>query len=178
MRAPLEKFCQSFALSGLLSSATLPLLSYFDGINFSKVVREPFGSEAAIEDLWIPYFCVSTNMSRCQVQVHTQGSLWWHLRASMSVLGYVPPMIDDLTGEVHMDGGYANNLPVDVMSSSAAPPATIIAVDVEDRDISSLQSMHNYGDGISGLTLLINELNPFCTEKGTRLTHFFVIKMT
>lgn len=66
-----------------------------------------------------------------------------------------------------MDGGYANNLPVDVMSEGAAVrPQTIIAVDVEDRNLSSLQAMHAYRDGgISGFRLLLNALNPFCTQR-------------
>ena len=98
MHAPLERFCFSFGLVGLFKEFTLPVLSYFEGSGFTRVVREPFGADMDIEDMWLPYFCVTTNMSSCTREVHRSGRLWWHLRASMSVLGFVPPMIDELTG--------------------------------------------------------------------------------
>ena len=112
MRQPLEQFCFAFTLTGILRSLTLPVLSYFHGSAFTDIVRAPFGHTSCIEDLWIPYFCVTTNMCHADTQAFSRGLLWWHVRASMSILGFVPPMIDDLTGDLHIDGGYANNLPV------------------------------------------------------------------
>lgn len=29
-----------------------------------------------IEDLWLPFFCVTTNLSRGEASVHTEGVLW------------------------------------------------------------------------------------------------------
>lgn len=51
------------------------------------------------------------------------------------------------------------------MCASAHRPETIIAVDVESKDLSALQSMHNYGDGISGWRLAWNQFNPFSVER-------------
>jgi lysophospholipid hydrolase len=50
----------------------------------------------------------------------------------MTVLGLFPPMI--YNGDVHIDGGYVNNIPVDVMVEQGHC-GTIIAVDVEDKDM-------------------------------------------
>jgi predicted acylesterase/phospholipase RssA len=50
-----------------------------------------------------------------------------------------------------VDGGYVNNLPVDVARSYAD---IVIAVDVEDKDNSSMKDIFNYGDGVSGWWIL------------------------
>jgi len=129
---------------------TLPLLSYFSGHVFSKIIRNGLGAETRIEDLWIRYFCITTNITRLEQSVHTQGLLWRHVRASMTVLGFLPPMINP-SGDVLVDGGYVNNVPVDVMAQYAQ---VLIAVDVEDKDLSMFDNLYNYGDGISGWSLL------------------------
>lgn len=81
-----------------------------------QVVKEAFaGGAQEIEDLWLPFFCVSTNLSKSEVSVHQLGPLWQLVRASMTIVGLVPPVLRD--GEMLVDGGYLNNLPVDVMHS-------------------------------------------------------------
>jgi lysophospholipid hydrolase len=165
MRDPLREYCDSFGVASLLSTATIPVLSYSEGTKFTHVVSKPFGRELQIEDLWLPFFCITTNMNLADYQVHTRGALWFFVRASMTILGYAPPMIDDFTGNMHIDGGYANNLPVDIMYSSPYRPKTIIAVDVEDKDLSGLQGIHNYGDGVGGPWLLWHRFNPFSTVR-------------
>jgi predicted acylesterase/phospholipase RssA len=47
--------------------------------------------------------------------VHQVGPLWQLVRASMTIVGMVPPVIRG--GDMLVDGGYLNNLPVDVMHS-------------------------------------------------------------
>jgi lysophospholipid hydrolase len=82
-----------------------------------------------IEDLWLPYFCVSSDLTDSKEVVHRNGAMWRYVRASMTLTGYLPPVcdpvVDDVTGEekVHylVDGGYMNNLPVDVMRSLVGP---------------------------------------------------------
>jgi predicted acylesterase/phospholipase RssA len=81
-----------------------------------QILKETFAAGAEmIEDLWLPFFCVSTNLSKSQVQVHQLGPLWQLVRASMTIVGMVPPVIRE--GEMLVDGGYLNNMPVDVMHS-------------------------------------------------------------
>lgn len=63
-------------------------------------------------------------------------------------------MIAD-NGDVLVDGGYVNNLPVDVARSYAD---IVIAVDVEDKDNSSMKDIFNYGEGVSGWWILWQRL--------------------
>ncbi len=59
------------------------------------------------------FFCMTTNLTRGEPTVHTEGLLWKLVRASMTIVGLVPPVTE--CGELLIDGGYLNNMPVDVM---------------------------------------------------------------
>jgi predicted acylesterase/phospholipase RssA len=82
----------------------------------------------------------------------------------MTVIGLLPPIVngkDDLL----VDGGYANNLPVDVMHQMPHRPKTLISVDVENRDVSVFSNLYDYGTGISGFRVLWEMINPFKSFK-------------
>jgi lysophospholipid hydrolase len=81
-----------------------------------------------MEDLWIPYFCISTDISSSMMRVHAHGSMWRYVRASMTLAGYLPAICDPVDGHHLLDGGYINNLPVDVVRARFRTN-TIIAVD-------------------------------------------------
>ena len=49
------------------------------------------------------YFCMSTNLSKGRPNVHTTGLLWRLIRASMTIVGMVPPVYED--GDLLVDGG-------------------------------------------------------------------------
>ena len=68
-------------------------------------------SVAIPQDLWIPYFCVTTDITDSKMRVHTSGCLWRYVRSSMSLSGYLPPLCDPVDGHLLLDGGYVNNLP-------------------------------------------------------------------
>ena len=78
-----------------------------------------------IEDLPLPFFCVSSNLTTGRIAVHQQGPLWRWLRASVAIPGVLPPVLQG--GEVYVDGGAMNNLPVDVMRAKGRGP--VIGVD-------------------------------------------------
>ncbi|TPP58576.1 Patatin phospholipase domain-containing protein 7 [Fasciola gigantica] len=127
---------------------TYPAVSIFSGKEFNNQLEKVFG-ERQVEDLWIPSFYVTTDITNCKMRVHTQGSLWRYVRASMSLSGYMPPLCDPYDGSLLLDGGYTNNVPADVMALFGAK--TIFAVDVGasvDTDFT------NYGDYLSGWSLL------------------------
>ncbi|XP_071037589.1 neuropathy target esterase sws [Parasteatoda tepidariorum] len=127
------------------------------GAWFNKTIHSVFG-ERQIEDLWLPYFTVTTDITDSSMRVHTHGSLWRYIRSSMSLSGYMPPMCDPLDGHLLLDGGYVNNLPADVMRDMGAE--TIIAIDVGSQDEIDLT---NYGDTLSGWWLLWKKWNPWAT---------------
>jgi lysophospholipid hydrolase len=45
-----------------IADLTYPVTSMFTGSAFNKSIEEVFGNRQ-IEDLWIPYFCVTTDIS-------------------------------------------------------------------------------------------------------------------
>ncbi|DBB17173.1 TPA: hypothetical protein ACH3X3_014241 [Trebouxia sp. C0006] len=142
---------QMSSVQHLLWDLTLPIMSVFNGVGFDRVVRETFKHGAQqIEDLWLSYFCNTTNLSKGQSSVHDQGPLWRLVRASMTIVGMVPPVY--YKGDLLVDGGYMNNIPVDVMRSMGVD--TVIVVDVEDRDDSVWHNLTPFDGGLSGWRLL------------------------
>jgi predicted acylesterase/phospholipase RssA/CRP-like cAMP-binding protein len=104
---------------------TIPISSLLAGNKLDRVMRKLYG-EANIEDLWVPFFCVSTDLSRAKLVVHDRGSLWKSVRASCSIPGMFPAMpFDD---RMLVDGGLMDNLPIDLFSECYS--GSIIAVDV------------------------------------------------
>ncbi|XP_035824813.1 patatin-like phospholipase domain-containing protein 7 [Aplysia californica] len=134
---------------------TYPVTSMFTGWSFNESIEATF-RERQIEDLWIPYFCITTNISNSSMRVHSVGSVWRYVRASMSLSGYLPPLCDPVDGHLLLDGGYVNNLPADVMRSMGAK--MVFAVDVGSLDEKDLT---NYGDSLSGWWLLWKRWNPW-----------------
>jgi len=142
-----------FRNSGLLLDATLPLLAFTTGKAYAQSLKESF-EEICIEDLWIPYLCVSSNISRATMAVHRTGLLRHRVRASSGVQGLFPPVV--MNGDLHVDGALFSNLPADVMKSVCR--GKVIAVDVTPPV--DLDEHLDYGDTISGWRLLWNRFFP------------------
>ena len=109
----------------LFLDLTLPLMSVTSGKNYARALREVF-DDVTIEDLWTPFFAVTSNISRATMAVHKTGLLWRILRATTGIPGMVPPVVMD--GELHVDGCLFSNLPADVMKSICK--GRVIAIDV------------------------------------------------
>jgi NTE family protein len=120
-----ERFKRTFVDTNPLNDYTLPLISLVSGRKVSGLLRQEFG-EMQIEDLNLPFFCVSSNLSTGRIAVHRSGLLWRWLRASVAIPGVLPPVFHK--GEVHVDGGAMNNLPIDVMREVGR--GHVIGVDV------------------------------------------------
>ena len=90
---------------------TLPFTSWFKGHRFNSLIQETFGEDSLIEDLWVPYFTVTSDVTSSCMRLHSHGSVWRYVRASMSLSGYMPPLCDPEDGHLLLDGGYVNNLP-------------------------------------------------------------------
>ena len=108
-----------------LSDVTLPLISLFRGRKVSSLLRTHFG-DLAIEDTWLPFYSVSTNLTASRMVVERRGPLWQALRASISIPGVLPPVVVD--GEILVDGAVINHFPADVMESIGRGP--VIGVDI------------------------------------------------
>jgi predicted acylesterase/phospholipase RssA/CRP-like cAMP-binding protein len=95
-----------------LDDVTLPFFSLLSGRKLARMLHHYIG-DVDIEDLWQPYFCISSNLSESRVHVHRSGRLWQAMQASAALPGLLPPMIAG--GQLHVDGGVLDNLPVGVM---------------------------------------------------------------
>jgi predicted acylesterase/phospholipase RssA len=117
--------------SGMVESSnpvdlTAPVASLAAGRRIVERLRGAAG-DVDIEDVWIDYFAVSTNLSRADKTVHRRGPGWRAIRASMSIPGVFPPV--SYEGDVLVDGGLVDNLPVGEMRLGHEG-ITVIAVDV------------------------------------------------
>ncbi|MCG8420325.1 MAG: patatin-like phospholipase domain-containing protein [Proteobacteria bacterium] len=95
-----------------LIDPTLPIVSLASGRR-AVLGGDQVAGSLHIEDLAIPYFCISTNLTRGQEVVHRRGSLATATRASGSLPGIFPPV--PWNGDLLVDGGLSNNVPVDTM---------------------------------------------------------------
>lgn len=57
-----------------LRDLTYPITSMFSGRHFNQTIRGTFG-DICIEDLWIPYFTLTTDISASCARVHTHGNV-------------------------------------------------------------------------------------------------------
>ncbi|MCI0397956.1 MAG: patatin-like phospholipase domain-containing protein [Chloroflexi bacterium] len=134
---------------------TLPLVSLIAGRRFACLLKAAFG-ELRIEDLWLPYFCVSTNLTQATMMVHRRGLVRHGTRASGGLPGLLPPFIHD--GDVLIDGAWVNNLPMDIMRQLCGQ-GTVIAVDVSPPI--DMAEIPEYGESLSGWRVFWQTLNPF-----------------
>jgi NTE family protein len=121
-----ERMRAVFVDDNPLSDFTLPLIALVRGKKVSARLREHFG-EVCIEELPLPFFAVSSDLTTGRIHVHREGKLWRALRASVALPGILPPVTHH--GHLLVDGGVMNNLPVDVMREQGAQ-GPIIACDV------------------------------------------------
>jgi NTE family protein len=120
-----RRFRRTFVAANPLGDYTLPLVSLVSGRRVNKLLEEEFGG-LAVEDLPLPFFCCSTNLTQGRLVVHRTGELWRWLRASIAIPGVLPPVVHG--GQLLVDGGLMRNLPIDVLQEMG--PGRVIAVDV------------------------------------------------
>jgi len=108
---------------------TLPLFSIIRGARVRSLLRGFFG-DRRIEELRTRYFSVSCDLINRQPVVHKTGPLFEAVQASLAIPGVFPPM-SKADGQLLVDGGVLDNLPVGTMASTGEGP--VIAVDVTGR---------------------------------------------
>jgi NTE family protein/lysophospholipid hydrolase len=138
-----------------LKEYNLPLVSLVAGQRFLKATRALYG-DAELEDLGLPFFCCSSNLTRARLMVHERGLAWRWLGASIAVPGVSPPLLDN--GDVLMDGAVLDNLPIDVMRERHAR-GFIVGVDVSP--VEDLAMDPDLRLCPPAWQILRNKLNPF-----------------
>ena len=133
---------------------TLPVASLASGTRMTRRAhREVDGRD--IEDLWLPWSGVTTNLTRREASVHRRGSLLKALRATVAIPGIVPPVV--YGEDLHIDGGVLDNLPLEHMRQ-VNPRGPVIAVDVAVSP--GPQATDDFGLAASGWKLLIRRALP------------------
>lgn len=123
---------------------TIPMVSLIKGARIARSSEETFGNRD-IEDLWLSYFCVSTNLTAARLHIHRSGPLARAIRATSAIPGVMPPVPEG--NDLLVDGGVINNLPIDV-AREMAPAGKIVAVDVAPPRGPGARS--DYGLSVSG----------------------------
>ena len=132
---------------------TLPIVALHHGGRSNTMLRGMYG-EVLIENLWTPYFCASTNLTSAELLVSREGPLWRWVRASCSAPGMAPPIFED--GQLIVDGGILDNLPVGVMRGTHGIGTTIASDAGSARDV--LRALPPW-DGVSGWAVLWQRLS-------------------
>lgn len=103
---------KAFVESDPLGDYTLPVVGMVKGARVNARLKEHFG-ESEIGDLALPFFATSTNLMTGTQRIHRTGKLREALRATISLPGILPPVVDG--NDLLVDGAVLNNFPVDVM---------------------------------------------------------------
>jgi|TARA_B100000959_G_scaffold15512_1_gene15183 predicted acylesterase/phospholipase RssA/CRP-like cAMP-binding protein len=129
--AMIDVFDEMFLRSRAGKVYVLPLISVYSARGTERACTKIF-SDIMIEDLPLNFFCTGSNLSTLKLHVLERGPLASALRVTGSYPGLIPPVPRD--GELLVDGGLLNNLPVDVMQSLC--PGTLISVNISlDSDL-------------------------------------------
>lgn len=122
----LQTFRRYFVDQNPSGDYTLPAFSLIRGLRTRRLLAEALG-DTAIETLPVRFFCVSTDLNTRAPVIHRTGSLPEAIFASLAVPGVFPP-VPTPDGQLLVDGGVLDNLPVETMAADAEGP--VIAVDV------------------------------------------------
>ena len=132
----------------------------------------PYSNLKTFNDLPTPFRCVATDLVSGKATVFSDGSLSEALRATMSLPAIFSPVRQD--GQVYVDGGIIDNLPVDVARAMGAdiviavhlqvpplrPDESLSAFSVLQRSIGVVISVNEY-ESIQKADILV----PVHTEK-------------
>lgn len=141
-----------------LKEYTLPYIGLVGHSRFLRATRGVYG-EAHVEDLGIPFFCCSSNITKARVVVHDRGPLWRALSASIAVPGISAPLFEG--GDLLVDGAVLDNLPIGVMRARC--DGRVLAVDVSP--VEDVRTDPTYTLCPPSWQILANRLNPLARQK-------------
>ena len=106
---------------------TWPRYGLIDHTHYDAQLAALCGGRA-IEDLWVPFFSVSTNLSENRLHLHRSGLLWHAVRASSSIPALLPPFYT-AEGDMLVDGGLIDNVPIQVMHDIKTGPNVVLSLE-------------------------------------------------
>ncbi|MGH9273197.1 MAG: patatin-like phospholipase family protein, partial [Acidimicrobiales bacterium] len=154
--ATIERVGRALSDRGSLLRPTLPLVSLSSGRRVENILRAPdYLGDRMMEDALVPWFCVSTSLQRALIVVHDRGPAWLAVRSSFALPGILPPVYDH--GDLLVDGGVLDNLPVDVMRLRL--DGAVVAIDLEPEE--DERDNAPFDPSVSGWQVLAKRVNPF-----------------
>jgi len=116
----------------------------------------PYSEMQSFNDLPTPFRCVATDLVTGKPKVFSDGSLAEALRSTMSLPGIFSPVRDD--GQLYVDGGLLENLPVDVVRKMGADIVIAVHLEVKPYNINDpLSAFGVLGQSVS-VVIAANEL--------------------
>lgn len=128
----LQQMYDMFITAKAMKRLTVPVHSILDPRVFDEQLLLRYGDQD-IADLPYNYFGVSTNLSTNSVYVHRRGPLWHAVRASGSLPTILPPFITD-EGDILVDGGVLDNIPVTIMREVKSGPNVVVSLRTDAGD--------------------------------------------
>lgn len=123
---------EMFVTNKAMRRYTWPLYSLIDHRHFDRELQRLYGA-TMIEDLWVPYFAVSTNLSRYELERHQRGPLWAAVRASGSIPVLLPPYYT-ADGDMLVDGCLLDNVPIHVMHEVKSGPNVVMTFELPNLE--------------------------------------------
>jgi NTE family protein len=153
---------------GVVNGAPTPPAGLISDANLLLQLRGLIGVRAAVptfDDLPIPFRAVATDIETGHKVVLDRGDLADAMRASMSVPGVFAPQ--RLNGKLLVDGGMADNVPIDVAREMGAD---IVIVAVTQGPLAKAEDIRTVPDVLGqtvSLLILANERQQLATVKPT-----------
>ena len=124
----IEMLKESYA-KNVFKEYTLP---YSSIIATNKVVDDAkiLSGNRNIEDLWLPLFTCSVNISTSELVVHDRGPIWIATRATAALPGILLPVIQE--NSLLVDGGLINNMPGDILVNRYGGKLISVSVSPEE----------------------------------------------
>jgi predicted acylesterase/phospholipase RssA len=164
-RKQLQMLSQITGNAVSITKITWPAVSIFSSKEYTQALKKMF-SPFRIENLWLPFFCVTCNLSKSDQVMHKQGLLWKKIRGSTAVPGVYPPLV--INGQLHLDGGIVNNLPTDLMRRLSSSIGTVIAIELIHNVTE--EKHYNFPPILPLSTMILNKLH--LAHKEYRFPHF------
>lgn len=125
----IERACRAELAEGKpFRDYTMPRVSLIKARRAEAMLARIFGDHR-VEDLPIPFFTVAADLVSGELVVERAGLVREAVAASMSLPGLAPPV--QRRGQLLVDGGVVDNLPIDVVLQRER--AFVVAVDVMRR---------------------------------------------
>lgn len=126
--AVLKALRETFLDDNYLNDYTVPRLGLISGDKFRRRLDDLFG-ERRIEDLELPFYCESANLSQGVSMLHDRGFVADWVGTSMAVPGFTPPNV--YNGDLLVDGGALRSLPFEPMHALGRGPVVVSDVSHE-----------------------------------------------